>query len=172
MLMTVPETGMPETIQVVLEDRRWLEFDLEALAMRAFPAVLSETGLNDDTFEIVLLGCDDTRIRALNADFRAQDKPTNVLSWPETDLGADQPGDHPRRPDSGDPMLGDIAISYETCVAEAADAVLSPADHITHLLVHGCLHLLGYDHVYEKDAEIMEGLEVSILAKLGISDPY
>lgn len=163
---------MPETIDVVLEDERWRRFDLETLANRAFLAALREIGLGDGAFEIALLGCNDVRISALNADFRAKAKPTNVLSWPETDLSADAPGAPPQRPDSDDPMLGDIAISYETCMAEAEAAQIAPKDHITHLLVHGCLHLLGYDHVYEKDAALMEGLEVSILAKLGINDPY
>ena len=104
---------------------------------------------------------DDARIRELNRLWRGFDKPTNVLSFPSPDT---QPG--PAR------TLGDIAISYETAAREAAAEDKSFADHIAHLSVHGFLHLLGYDHESDDDAEEMEGLERAILARIGISDPY
>jgi probable rRNA maturation factor len=104
---------------------------------------------------------DDARIRALNKLWRGFDKPTNVLSFPAPDT---QPG--PERP------LGDIAISYETAAREAVAEDKSFADHMAHLSVHGFLHLLGYDHESDEDAEEMEGLERVILARIGVSDPY
>jgi probable rRNA maturation factor len=124
----------------------------------------------------VLMGCDDSRIAALNADFRGKPQPTNVLSWPSEERGAAAPGDAPDLPEAGtaeDPEeLGDLAIAYETCAREAAEQGKPMADHVTHLVIHGLLHCLGYDHVDDADAAVMEGLEVGILAKLGLSDPY
>ena len=104
---------------------------------------------------------DDARIRELNKLWRGQDKATNVLSFPSPDT---QPG--PER------TLGDIAISYETAAREAAAEDKSFADHMAHLSVHGFLHLLGYDHESDDDAEEMERLERDILARIGVSDPY
>jgi probable rRNA maturation factor len=104
---------------------------------------------------------DDERIRALNKLWRGFDKPTNVLSFPSPDT---QP--EPVR------TIGDIAISYETAAREAAAEDKSLADHVAHLAVHGFLHLLGYDHESDADAEEMEGLERVILARIGVSDPY
>jgi probable rRNA maturation factor len=104
---------------------------------------------------------DDARIRELNKVWRGFDKPTNVLSFPSPDT---QPG--PAR------TLGDIAISYETAAREAAAEGKSFADHIAHLSVHGFLHLMGYDHESDEDAEDMERLERVILARIGVSDPY
>ena len=103
----------------------------------------------------------DERIRELNRLWRGLDKPTNVLSFPAPDT---QPG--PAR------TLGDIAISYQTAAREAAAEDKSLVDHVAHLLVHGFLHLLGYDHESDDDAEEMEGLERVILARIGVSDPY
>jgi len=155
-------------VDTIIEDERWREAGLEALAQRACEAVCGHLGL--DEAEISLLGCNDARIAALNADFRGKPAPTNVLSWPSAERGAEAPGGAPLPPD--EPELGDIAIAWETCRREAEAAGRSLADHATHLLVHGTLHLLGYDHIDEKDAALMEGLEVEILGKLGISDPY
>jgi probable rRNA maturation factor len=104
---------------------------------------------------------DDARVRELNRLWRGFDKPTNVLSFPSPDT---QPG--PAR------TLGDITISYETAAREAAAEDKSFANHVAHLAVHGFLHLLGYDHESDDDAEEMEGLERAILARIGISDPY
>lgn len=125
--------------------------------------------------EVSLLGCDDARIATLNAEFRDKPTPTNVLSWPEDDLAAVSDGDVPTVPRSdpdGTASLGDIAIAYDTCAREAVDQGKPFADHVTHLLVHGTLHLLGYDHMRPADAALMEGLEVKILGNLGVPDPY
>ena len=122
------------------------------------------------------MGCDDARIAALNADFRGKPQPTNVLSWPSEERGAEVAGEEPDLPEAGEPddpcELGDIAIAWETCAREAEEQGKPMVDHVTHLVVHGLLHCLGYDHVDEADAALMEGLEVEILASLGLSDPY
>jgi probable rRNA maturation factor len=145
------------------------------LAEQAARAVLDRLGMEPSVYEISLLGCNDTRIAALNEDFRGKPQPTNVLSWPSDERGARAPGEVPHLP-TPDPQglteLGDIAIAYDTCAAEALAAGRALADHTTHLLVHGTLHLLGFDHERDADAALMEGLETEILARLGIADPY
>jgi probable rRNA maturation factor len=99
-----------------------------------------------------------------------------VLSWPSEERGAEVPGQAPQRPQAGDPddpvELGDMAIAWETCAREAEDQGKPMADHVTHLIVHGLLHCLGYDHIEDADAELMEGFEVEILAKLSLPNPY
>ena len=108
---------------------------------------------------IVLL--DDAEQQVLNRDWRQIDKPTNVLSFPQIE---------PFAPVLG--ILGDITLARETLQREAAEQGVSFTDHFTHLVVHGFLHILGYDHIDEQDALVMEGLETQILATLGIADPY
>lgn len=160
----------------IIEDDRWSEVAFEDLAETAAQAVLAHLCMDVVAFEVAVLACDDIRIAALNADFRDKDKATNVLSWPSEERGAEGDGDVPEVPEqsfAGMPEeLGDIAISYDTCAREAAEAGKPMADHVTHLMVHGTLHLLGYDHVRDKDATLMEGLETIILGKLGLADPY
>lgn len=158
-------------VDVIIEDERWDRAGLEPLAERAVAAALSHLGLEPADWDIAVLGCDDDRIAALNADFRGKPKPTNVLSWPSEERGAKDEG-APPEPPVGDPELGDIAIAFETCEREAADAGRPLADHAIHLVVHGCLHLLGYDHVRDRDGDLMETTETAILAKLGVPDPY
>mgnify|MGYP005752877513 CR=1 FL=1 len=165
-----------ELVETVIEDARWEAFGLAALAERGARAALAELGLPVEGFAISLMGCDDARIAALNADFRGKPQPTNVLSWPSEERGAEFVGEMPDPPEPGsaeDPeSLGDIAIAWETCAAEAGAQGKPMQDHVTHLIVHGVLHLLGYDHVEDEDATLMEALEVRILASLGVSDPY
>jgi probable rRNA maturation factor len=162
-------------VETVIEDERWNGVALGETAQAACAAALAHLGLEGD-YDISLLGCDDARIAALNADFRDKLRPTNVLSWPSEERGAEADGDMPEPPGEGLPgmpeELGDIAIAYETCAREADEQGKPLADHVTHLLVHGCLHLLGFDHIRPADAELMERLEVEILAKLGVADPY
>jgi probable rRNA maturation factor len=161
------------TVDVVVEDARWTQADIDALAQRAADAVLERLGLEPSVFEIALLACDDARIAALNAGFRGKAAATNVLSWPSDERGAAVAGEMPAPPDPVmDAELGDIAIAYDTCAREAAEAGKSFADHCMHLLVHGTLHLLGFDHERDLDATLMEGLEVEILGKMGFDDPY
>jgi probable rRNA maturation factor len=162
-------------LDISIEEDRWLEADLEPLVIEATEAVLSHFQLDPEACEISVLACDDARIAVLNEDFRQKVKPTNVLSWPAEELAAEEPGGTPMAPEAdftGEIPLGDIAIAYETCAREAQEAGKPLADHLRHLIVHGLLHLLGYDHIRDPDATLMEGLEVEILGKMGIDDPY
>lgn len=164
---------MSGSVDTVIEDDRWQDAGLERLAARAAEATLTHLGLDPAEWEIAVLGCDDARIAALNEDFRDKAAATNVLSWPSAERGAAVDGAVPDQPEAGpDPELGDIAIAYDTCAQEARLAGRPMEDHVTHLIVHGILHLLGYDHVRDKDATLMERTEVEILGKLGLPDPY
>lgn len=155
-------------LDILIEDDRWAAAGLEALAERACGAALNHLGVEGGG--LVVMGCDDTRIATLNSEFREKPTATNVLSWPSEERAAPTPGGQPNAPI--DMELGDIAISYDTCAQEAADAEKEFGDHVTHLLIHGTLHLLGYDHIEDADAAMMEALEVEILGKLGLDDPY
>lgn len=157
-------------VDAVIEDNRWQAVGLETLAARAAEAALGYLSVDMAAHEISLLGCDDARIAELNESFRGKAKPTNVLSWPSEDLSPDEAGGAPLPPEMEE--LGDIALAYETCVSEADAAGKPLNDHVTHLIIHGVLHLMGYDHETEEDAVLMEGLEVRILASLGLPDPY
>lgn len=166
---------MKTLVDIIIEDERWQDI-LPAISERAIAAVLNDQGLAPDLFEVSVLGCDDARIKVLNASFREKDKATNVLSWPSQELGAEYEGERPDPPEVSIPDepegLGDIAISYDTCLCEADEQGKPFADHVMHLMIHGTLHLLGYDHIYDADAELMEAAEVRILDLMGISDPY
>lgn len=162
--------------ETVFEDERWQAFGLEALAETAARATLTGMGLPAGGFVIALLACDDARISLLNAEFRGKPSPTNVLSWPSQERAAEVIGEEPEPPEPGDAddpeELGDLAIAYETCLREAAEQGKDPAQHVTHLIVHGVMHLLGYDHIEDEDARLMEEHETRILAAMGIADPY
>lgn len=146
-------------IDVIVEDPRWSA--LEEWAARAVPAALS--GL-DGPFEVAILGCDDARVAALNAEFRGKPSATNVLSWPSETRDPAVP------PAPGE--LGDIAIAYDTCAREAAEQGKPFDAHVIHLLVHATLHLLGHDHMDDAEAARMERAEVAIVTALGFPDPY
>jgi len=140
--------------------------DVEAVIQRAIAAAVEVVDVDVADAELAIMLTDDSGIRTLNSNWRGIDKPTNVLSFPALQPTAPQkPGDAPR-------MLGDIAIAYETMRREA-DEEGKPFDHhLSHLAVHGFLHLIGYDHENDDDAETMEHLETEILVQLGIPDPY
>ncbi|WP_411572537.1 rRNA maturation RNase YbeY [Tropicimonas sp. TH_r6] len=162
-------------VDIVIEAEAWEAHGVPELAERAARNTLAHLGLPEDA-EIALLATDDARIAVLNADFRAKEAATNVLSWPAGDLSAEEPGGFPAHPVAdfpGEPaFLGDIALAFETCAREAEAAQRPFEAHVTHLVVHGVLHLLGYDHICDKDALLMERLEVEILGELGFPDPY
>ena len=154
----------------LLEDDRWQEAGLKVLAETAARATLTALDLDPDGFEIAILACDDARIAELNGDFRDKPTPTNVLSWPSEERDPEElpePG-MPGMPEE----LGDIAIAWETCLREAGEQDKPLSAHLTHLIVHATLHLLGYDHIRDEDATVMETLEVEILGKLGVANPY
>lgn len=157
-------------IQIAVEADGWAdETALEALALRVLGAAESYMAANEgqplpkQPTEVSLVFGDDDMIREINAEWRNKDKPTNVLSFPAFPV---TPGKMPG------PMLGDIIIARETVEREAVELDKSFEDHLTHLMVHGFLHLFGYDHIEIDDAEKMESLETRILAELGLSDPY
>ncbi len=163
-------------IDILIEDDGWDADVLETVATTACAAALAELGLDPDRFAVSILACDDTRIATLNAEFRGKPAPTNVLSWPSEDRAAEAPGDMPHLPEpaaDGPPEeLGDIALALGVLTREAAGAGKPFDHHLMHLIVHGLLHLLGFDHTTDPDAALMEGLESRILASLGIPDPY
>ena len=145
----------------------------EALARRAAEAAIAESAFPQLTaaarqVEISVRLASDEAVRALNARWRGKDQPTNVLSFPMADP------DQLRAADSTGPelLLGDMILARGRCVAEAADKGVPVEEHATHLIVHGTLHLLGYDHGDDADAEDMEAREVRALGRLGIADPY
>ena len=151
------------TLDIMVEAGDWSRLEgAEALAQRAAEAAVAVAEETDEDFGVSVMLTDDAHIRELNRTWRHKDKATNVLSFP----APDQPGaEGPRH-------LGDIALAYETLVRESEEESKALADHFAHLIVHGILHLLGYDHEDEDEAEDMEGLEVKALATLGIADPY
>ncbi len=157
-------------IQISVEEGNWP--DEEALLAFSSPVLEAAAALLASEEkqplpkmppELSLVFTDDASMRAINAEWRNQDKPTNVLSFPAFPV---TPGSMPG------PMLGDIIVARETLEREAVELEKSFDQHLTHLLVHGFLHLFGYDHMEDDEAERMESLETRILARLGLSDPY
>ena len=145
--------------------------DLARRAVRAGLSVSPFANLNDKkvSVEVAVKLSDDAEVQSLNANYRGKDKPTNVLSFPMVQPDLLQSLENS---DDGEALLGDIILARETCAAEAAEKDISLHQHATHLMVHGTLHLLGYDHENEADAERMEDLEVKALASLGLPNPY
>ena len=133
-----------------------------------YPQILSMRA----TVEVSVCLSDDASVHKLNAQWRGKDKPTNVLSFPQIepdDLNVTLAAE---TDDGAEILLGDIVLAYETCAREAAEKAVSLTSHATHLVVHGALHLLGFDHIDEADAISMEALERTIMARLGHGDPY
>jgi len=163
---------MVERLEVDIETSApaWYEAfpDVEAICRRAAQAAFAVAGPPANCAEVSLVLADDVRMRNLNRDYRGEDRPTNVLSFaaldagrPDVSLGADEPL-----------LLGDVVLAYETIASEAIRNGRSPADHLSHLVVHGMLHLFGYDHRTDAEADAMERLEVRVLENLGVPDPY
>ncbi|RVA58723.1 rRNA maturation RNase YbeY [Mesorhizobium sp. M7A.F.Ca.US.001.01.1.1] len=155
--------NVPVDIDISIEAGNWAdEASLTRLVDRAVKAAFAETGVAGRS-ELSLVFTDDAHIRVLNAGWRGKDKPTNVLSFPAFPFA--QGGPLP-------PMLGDIVLAAETVAHEAALEDKPVENHITHLVIHGLLHLLGHDHETEAEAEAMEAVERAALARLAIPDPY
>ena len=143
-------------LDLIIEEDRWSAIpDLEAVCQTAFKAGAT---VEPAKGVVSLLLADNDALQPLNLQFRAKDKPTDVLSFPADPMDR--------------PLLGDIAVAFGVAEADARAQGKSLADHLTHLLIHGYLHLLGHDHEITHDAETMEGLEIKALASLGIDNPY
>jgi probable rRNA maturation factor len=163
---TMIYSASPATEILVVADCWRAEADVEAIIHRAIQTAAEMVDADTGDAELAIMLTDDAGIRTLNANWRGIDKPTNVLSFPALQpTGTPSPDDAPR-------MLGDIAIAYETVRREADDEHKPFAHHLSHLAIHGFLHLIGYDHETDEEAGEMENLERKILARLGIPDPY
>lgn len=136
-----------------------------ALALTPFASLADAAPL----VEISVRLTDDAEVHALNRDFRGKDKPTNVLSFPQVQADLLE---SLANSDDGEILLGDVVLARETCACEAEEKGISVVDHATHLIVHGTLHLVGYDHMDDASAAAMEAIEVKALASLGIANPY
>lgn len=161
--------------EVIREAGDWSALDAEAVAAAALGAAAAEAGLDLSGYELALLLTDDAGIARLNAGFRGRSAATNVLSWPALPLAPAAPGAPPPPPPAParpPAPLGDLALAAETVTREAASRHLALEAHVSHLIIHGVLHLLGYDHEDEADAERMEAVERRALARIGVADPY
>lgn len=145
-------------IDVIVEADAWNTHDAEDIVRKAIAAA---TAFENSSGDVAVMLTDDVTIQQLNAQWRGMDKPTNVLSFPASDVTAAQDG-----------HLGDIAIAYETVAREAEAEDKAFSDHLAHLAIHGYLHLIGFDHENDDDALRMESLETRILSSLAIADPY
>jgi probable rRNA maturation factor len=161
------------TIEVMVASVLWKSHrDAKALVQRAIATAASAVPTAGGEVAIVLT--DDSAIRSLNRNWRQTNSATNVLSFPVLGNRSPRPGSERQQARTGRAprLLGDIVIAYETTEREARAEHKPFAHHLTHLAVHGFLHLVGYDHVADEEAETMEGLETAILARLGVPDPY
>lgn len=159
-----PDPAEPLTIDVAEPCPAWRRHlpDAEAVSTAAARAALAAAVTPAGPAELSVVLGDDALLRALNRQWRGQDKPTNVLSFPALETA----------PPGAPQLLGDVVLAFETVAAEAAAQGKPIADHLRHLIVHGVLHLLGFDHEAEAEARRMEAREIAILAGLGVPDPY
>jgi probable rRNA maturation factor len=160
--------------QVTIEAQAWSAAvtDIETIVQQAADAALDRClaaflGPKMRPVDLSILLTDDATIQNLNREWRGKDRPTNVLSFPGVD-----PQELVFLPTGAPVLLGDIVVAYETVEREARERGIGIDDHLTHLVIHGTLHLLGYDHEDDDEAVLMEGLETELLAGLGIADPH
>ncbi len=150
------------TVDVLIEAAGWQALpDAETIVRRAIASAAPERQDGEVDGEVSVLLCDDGAIADLNGRWRGKPQPTNELSFPAAPAGG-----------AGEVLLGDIAVAFETVAREAGEQGKNIGDHLSHLVVHGFLHLLGYDHEVDGEAERMERLERDILARIGVADPY
>lgn len=159
---TVTQADCPFSWSVDIDDDAWSALgDIDGIVSQAIDAAMQampRSGEPDRQGDISILLTDDATIARLNADHRGKSGPTNVLSFPAHESAQD--------------WLGDIAIAHGVVMREADERSIAPRDHLIHLLIHGFLHLHGYDHIDDEDAERMEAIERRALARLDIADPY
>jgi probable rRNA maturation factor len=162
-------------LDVAAQAEGWPDADWEALAARAARAALAQSPFGEwlttpATIELAVRLTSDDEVHPLNLQYRHKDKPTNVLSFPM--IQPDLLETVTANSDDGEVILGDIVLAHGVCAREAEERGISTADHAAHLIVHGTLHLLGYDHQGDAEAEAMEDMERAALADLGLHDPY
>jgi probable rRNA maturation factor len=162
-------------LDVAAQAEGWPEHDWEGLAARAAESALAQSPFGEwiaspTIIEVAVRLTSDDEVHTLNRQYRHKDKPTNVLSFPM--VQPDLLEAVTQNSDDGEVILGDIVLAYGVCAAEAAERRIGVADHAAHLIVHGTLHLLGYDHQGDAEAEAMEEMERAALACLGLHDPY
>ncbi|WP_373490964.1 rRNA maturation RNase YbeY [Parasphingorhabdus sp.] len=151
------------------KEEDWTDLVAQAAKAAISASVHADLLTRNFSIEVSVKLSDDREVHALNKAYRSKDKPTNVLSFPQI-----QPDllESLANTDDGEALLGDIILAYETCRDEASAKGIAFSHHISHLIVHGSLHLLGYDHENEVDAGLMESCEINALATLGIANPY
>lgn len=164
-------------VNIEFQDDRWKTLPLHKIAQDALTLVAKNILREKNSFEVSILASNDFEIRSLNNRFRRYNSATNILSWPEHEYYRSKPGGFPKIVSGSHytnvrQFLGNLAISYDSCSIESKEANVTVEAHITHLLIHGCLHLVGFDHQNEPDALLMEGIEKKLLAFLGIKNPY
>jgi probable rRNA maturation factor len=166
----LPATDSP-SIDIVVQSPLWnAERGIKAVLRRAVAEAATSAKAAAKNGELAIVLTDDAAIRALNRHWRRQDKPTNVLSFPATASDHALAGSSRR---NGAPRhLGDIVIAYQTTAREAKAEHKPFRHHLAHLAVHGFLHLLGYDHEADAEAQAMEGLEIAVLARIRVPNPY
>jgi probable rRNA maturation factor len=158
-----------------LQEAPWPEGDWEALAVRAAEAALAQSPFAEwiaapSVIELAVRLTSDDEVHTLNRQYRDKDKSTNVLSFPM--IQPDLLEAVTQNSDDGEVILGDIVLAHGVCAAEAAERGVALQDHAAHLIVHGTLHLLGFDHMNDAEAEAMEAMEQAAMAALGLHDPY
>ena len=165
------------TVNIEFQDHRWKSLPLDRIAQVSLNLITENILKKSNNFEISVLASNDYEISLLNMRFRGYNSPTDILSWPEHEYYRSKPGEFPKiasrsnlAQEAG--FLGNLAISYDRCSIDSEKANLTLEDHLSHLLVHGCLHLVGFDHQNELDAALMETMEKELLAVLGIKNPY
>ena len=165
-------------INIIFKDKRWVTIPLEEIGKGALKLVIDKFLGQDHNFEVSILASNDVEIRELNKNFRGNNSNTNIISWPEHETQSNQPGHIPDLVDKlksgyeGLSFLGNLAISFDRCFMEAEEKNIHFEDHVLHLLTHGCLHLIGFDHQNELDANLMEDIEIRLLSGVGIKNPY
>lgn len=162
-----PSTKAELTAEVITQSDAWSESTnlVEATIQKAVACVAALPEVMTDRRQSVsIVLSDDDLVRQLNKTHRGFDKPTNVLSFPSAQ--------GPFELEEEGHYLGDVVLAFETIEKEANDLKRSKSDHLSHLVIHGLLHLLGYDHETDQEARLMEQLEISLLANLGIANPY
>lgn len=166
----MPDNSAEIAIDIAVDSDQWQDIEaFEELAQKTSAIVTRWLEERESIkfpqvpMELSVLLTDDASIKEINSKWRRQDKATNVLSFPTKELDV---GETPL------PLLGDVIFAYETILREAEELTKSFEEHLTHLFIHGFLHLLGYDHINDTDAEQMERIETGILLSIGLSDPY